>query len=66
MTMSPDFNCVVAVPQPTTAGIPNSLAINAACDNGAPTSVIIPPTRGKSGDHPIFVVLVTRISPEFR
>jgi hypothetical protein len=53
----------VALPQPTTAGMPSSRATIAAWDSGAPTSVTTAAARGKSGVHPMFVTVVTRISP---
>jgi hypothetical protein len=38
---------MVALPHPTTAGIPSSRATIAECDKGAPTSVTIADARGE-------------------
>src|SRR5688572_31488350 len=38
----------------------------AACDNGAPTSVTTAAANGNRGVHPMFVTVVTRISPDRR
>src|SRR5690554_4856224 len=40
ITLSPVFSLKVALPHPTTAGIPSSRATIAAWDKGAPTSVM--------------------------
>ena len=61
--VSPVFRTVVALPHPTTAGIPNSLATIAACESGAPMSVTIADTFGNASVQPIFVAVVTSMSP---
>ncbi len=48
-TLSPVFSLEVAFVHPTTAGIPSSLATIAACDKGAPISVMIAAALGKMG-----------------
>ena len=53
----------MALPQPTTAGMPSSRATMAACQSGAPTSVITAAARGKSGVQPTLVIVVTSTSP---
>lgn len=62
-TISPVFSICVAFPQPTTAGIPNSLATIAAWERGAPMSVTIAETFVKIVVHPILVAVATSISP---
>jgi len=57
---------VVALPHPTTAGIPSSLATMAAWDKGAPMSVMMAAALGKRGVHPTLVVDATNISPVLR
>ena len=63
VTVSPVFRTVVALRQPTTAGMPNSRATIAAWDNGAPMSVTIADTLWKATVQPMLVTRVTRISP---
>src|SRR5579859_5548262 len=62
-TQSPVCRRIVALPQPTTTGIPSSRATIAACDNGVPTSVTTAAARGNRGVQPTLVTVVTRISP---
>ena len=62
-TRSPVLSRIVALPQPTTAGMPSSLATIAAWESGAPTSVITAAARGKSGVQPTLVIVVTSTSP---
>ena len=54
---------MVALPQPTTAGMPSSRATMAAWDSGAPTSVTTAAARGKIGVQPTLVTAVTSTSP---
>ena len=65
VTTSPVFNTDVAFRQPTTAGMPNSLATMAACDRGAPMSVTIADTLWNATVQPMLVARVTRLSPSF-
>ncbi|WSZ44579.1 hypothetical protein OG239_40595 [Streptomyces sp. NBC_00868] len=60
--MSPVRIRVVALPQPTTAGMPSSRATIDACERFG-TSVTIAEIRVNSGVQPMFVTVVTRISP---
>ena len=63
VTTSPVLRTVVALEQPTTAGMPNSRATIAAWDRGAPMSVTIAETLWNATVQPILVARVTRISP---
>ncbi len=53
----------VACPVPTTAGMPSSRAIRAACEVAPPVSVIIARTFFKAGMKVGLVISVTKISP---